>query len=76
MTGAERLRMTYADYLAAEEASETKREFLRGEVFAMAGTTFEHALIAMNFGRAIGDRLAGPSSRSRTSADAKHPARA
>lgn len=29
MTGAERLRMTYAAYLAAEEASETKHEFLR-----------------------------------------------
>ncbi len=60
MGAAERLRMTYADYLAAEEASETKHGFLRGEVFAMAGTTFEHALIASNLLRAIGDRLAGP----------------
>ncbi len=60
MGAAEKLRMTYAEYLVAEEASETKHEYLRGEVFAMAGTTFEHALIAMNLGRAIGNRLAGP----------------
>ena len=52
--------MTYAEYLVAEEASETKHEYLRGEVFAMAGTTFEHALIASNLSRAIGNRLAGP----------------
>jgi len=52
--------MGYADYLAAEEASETKHEYLRGEVFAMAGTTFEHALIASNMLRAIGNRLEGP----------------
>ena len=60
MGAAEKLRMTYAEYLVAEEASETKHEYLRGEVFAMAGTTFEHALIASNLLRAIGNRLAGP----------------
>lgn len=35
--------MTYAAYLAAEEASDIKHEFLRGEVYAMAGGTPEHA---------------------------------
>ena len=60
MGAAEKLRMTYAEYLVAEEASETKHEYLRGEVFAMAGTTFEHALIASNLLRAIGNRLVGP----------------
>lgn len=35
--------MTYAAYLAAEEVSETKHEYLRGEVHAMAGGTPEHA---------------------------------
>jgi Uma2 family endonuclease len=59
MGAAEKLRMTYAEYLVAEEASETKNEYLRGEVFAMAGTTFEHALIAMNLGGELRQRLTG-----------------
>lgn len=35
--------MTYAAYLAAEQVSDTKHEYLRGEVYAMAGGTPEHA---------------------------------
>jgi Uma2 family endonuclease len=35
--------MTYAEYVAAEVASMVKHEWLRGEVFAMAGGTLEHA---------------------------------
>ncbi len=35
--------MTYAEYLALEEASEGKHEYLRGEVWAMAGGTIEHS---------------------------------
>jgi Uma2 family endonuclease len=34
---------TYAAYLAAEEVSDTKHEYLRGEVHAMAAGTPEHA---------------------------------
>lgn len=52
-------RMTYAEYLAAEQSSEVKHEFLRGEVFAMAGGTFEHALLASNVLREIGRLLGG-----------------
>jgi Uma2 family endonuclease len=37
--------MTYAAYLAAEEVSEIKHEYLRGEVYAMAGGTPEHAAL-------------------------------
>jgi Uma2 family endonuclease len=37
--------MTYAAYLAAEEVSDTKHEYLRGEVYAMAGGTPEHAAL-------------------------------
>lgn len=37
--------MTYAAYLAAEEVSDTRHEYLRGEVFAMAGGTPEHAAL-------------------------------
>jgi Uma2 family endonuclease len=38
--------MTYAEYLAAEAASELRHEFLGGEVWAMAGGTPEHAALA------------------------------
>jgi Uma2 family endonuclease len=37
--------MTYAAYLAAEEVSATKHEYLRGDVYAMAGGTPEHAAL-------------------------------
>jgi Uma2 family endonuclease len=43
---AEKLAMTYAEYLAAEAKSDTKHEWLNGEVFAMAGGTPEHAGLA------------------------------
>jgi Uma2 family endonuclease len=39
-------RMTYDEYLVAEAASDVKHEFLRGEVFAMAGGTPTHARLA------------------------------
>lgn len=41
-------RMTREEYLAFERASETKHEFLRGEVFAMSGASRSHNLIAGN----------------------------
>jgi Uma2 family endonuclease len=40
---ARKLAITFAEYLEREKASETKHEFLAGEVFAMAGGTVEHA---------------------------------
>jgi Uma2 family endonuclease len=39
-------RVSYDQYLAAEASSEVKHEWLRGEVFAMAGGTPEHARLA------------------------------
>lgn len=39
-------RMSYAEYLAFESTSETKHEFLDGEVFAMAGGTIQHAALS------------------------------
>ena len=41
-------RMSYAEYLELERSSEVKHEYLRGEVFAMAGGTPEHARLAAN----------------------------
>jgi Uma2 family endonuclease len=48
-------RMSYPEYVAAEAQSDTRHEYLRGEVFAMAGGTPEHGALAM----AIGARLVG-----------------
>jgi Uma2 family endonuclease len=36
---------SYSEYLEREQASEAKHEFLRGEIFAMAGGTPEHAAL-------------------------------
>jgi len=56
-------RMTYAEYLAAEERSFEKHEFLDGEVHAMSGGTPEHGALAMAFGAALGSALLGRSCR-------------
>jgi Uma2 family endonuclease len=41
-------RLTEAEYLEIERAAEFKSEFFEGEVFAMAGGTPQHSLIATN----------------------------
>lgn len=52
--------MTYEAYLRLEASSpERRHEFLRGEVWAMAGGTPEHALFASNVLRHVGARLGG-----------------
>lgn len=60
-------RMTFAEYLRAEAAGETKHEFLDGEVYAMAGGTPEHARTAANVIRELGALLAGSDCREYTS---------
>lgn len=52
-------RLTEAEYLARERAAEGKSEFFDGEVFAMAGGTPMHSLIATNLAREFGNRLKG-----------------
>lgn len=53
-------RMTYAEYLAAEEKSQVRHEYLCGEVWAMAGGTPEHGAIAASLiillGNAVRDK--------------------
>ena len=39
-------QLTEEDYLAFEEKSEVKHEFFGGEMFAMAGGSFNHSIIA------------------------------
>lgn len=41
--------LTEEEYLALEEKSEIKHEFFNGEIFAMAGGSFHHSIIATNF---------------------------
>jgi len=49
MTAAQKLqRISVEDYLAGELESETRHEYVAGEVFAMAGSRNLHGLIATN----------------------------
>ncbi|MCA9685323.1 MAG: Uma2 family endonuclease, partial [Myxococcales bacterium] len=59
MTDAAPARMDYAAYLEAEAAAEVKHEYLRGEVYAMAGGTPEHAALAMAVGAELTLALRG-----------------
>jgi Uma2 family endonuclease len=42
------MHYTYADYLALEEESPIRHEYLEGEIYAMAGGTPDHAALALN----------------------------
>src|SRR5947208_1902351 len=48
------------EYLAFEEASETKHEYYDGKIYDMAGGSPDHALVQANLILAIGQRLARP----------------
>lgn len=49
--------MTYAEYLAAEAKSETKHDYVNGEVYAMAGGTIEHGALCSAASRVVGNAL-------------------
>lgn len=51
--------VAYEEYLAAEQKSDTKREWLDGVVYAMAGGTLEHSRLAQNMGAALNTALSG-----------------
>ncbi len=57
MSSAAKSKLTVAEYLAFERASESKHEFFDGELFAMTGGTPAHSLIASNFIREAGNAL-------------------
>jgi Uma2 family endonuclease len=52
-------RMSYGEYLAAEEISAIRHEYLRGEIYAMAGGTPPHARLALAIGSDLRVALAG-----------------
>jgi Uma2 family endonuclease len=53
-------RYTYAEYVALEQRSDVKHEFLDGEIYAMAGGSEDHSALAAEvlraLGNAVGDR--------------------
>src|SRR3712207_5979550 len=59
MASAARQRLTPAEYLEIERTAETKNEFYAGEMFAMAGASPEHNLIAFNVGGTLHAQLRG-----------------
>src|SRR3990172_1362679 len=56
-------RYSFADYLALEEASNTKHEFLSGEIYGMAGGTPEHAALSVAVSSVLRAQLRGGSCR-------------
>src|SRR5262245_49410177 len=56
---AQKVSYTFAEYLAKEQASETKHEFLDGQIYDMAGGTLDHALMAANVAGELRSQLRG-----------------
>jgi Uma2 family endonuclease len=50
---------TEDEYLAAERKAEYKSQFYKGEIFAMAGATFQHTLIVSNLLSVLNQKLKG-----------------
>jgi Uma2 family endonuclease len=59
MSSAAPQRLTAAEYLEIERAAEQKSEFFNGKMFAMAGASPEHFLIATNIAHELGNLLRG-----------------
>jgi Uma2 family endonuclease len=57
MSAAPKLKLTPDQYLAQERVAPFKSEYFCGEVFSMAGATWEHTLIKDNLARELGNRL-------------------
>lgn len=57
MTSQPKKRYTPEEYLAFERSSETKHEYLNGEIFAMSGASRRHVLIVTNLVVELGSQL-------------------
>lgn len=51
--------LSIEEYLASEEASEVKREYVAGVVYNMSGAKLGHNRISMNAARSLGNHLEG-----------------
>jgi Uma2 family endonuclease len=67
MSTAAKTSLTPQEYLARERRAETRSEFYRGEMFAMAGASWEHTLIKDNLSRETGTQFKGGPCRVLTS---------
>lgn len=59
MEAARVLPMSVADYLAFEEASEVRHEYIGGAIHAMSGASEAHNTIALNIAAALRPKLRG-----------------
>ena len=59
MSAAKKLTLTPQEYLAQERRATIKSEYLRGEVYAMSGASWEHTLIKDNLAHALRNRIQG-----------------
>jgi len=59
MSAVPKSRLTPAEYLARERAAEYRSEFFDGEMFALAGASYAHVVIADNLTVALGTALCG-----------------
>src|SRR5260370_25783921 len=57
MSTAPTRRISPQEYLAQERRADFKSEYLRGEVFAMAGATYEHTVLKDKLARKAGNQL-------------------
>jgi len=67
MSTAMKRLLTPQEYLVKERAAEFRSEFLRGEMFAMAGTSWEHTLVKDNLAGELRNQLKGGPCRALTS---------
>jgi Uma2 family endonuclease len=68
MTAPRRIhRYTYADYAALELVSDTKHEFLDGEIYAMAAGSEEHSALSAEMVRLLGNVIGARPCRVHTS---------
>jgi len=59
--------ISFTEYVAREQESETKHEHVQGKIYAMAGGSPEHSLIAMNIGAELRAALRGKACRAYSS---------
>ena len=59
MAAQAKVRYTPQEYLAMERQAEGKSEYFQGEIFAMAGGSEEHNLIALNIASELRNQLKG-----------------
>lgn len=64
---APRHKHTFAEYLELEEIARVRHEFYRGEIYAMAGGTPEHAAMAAEITSQLGRQLDGTPCRAYSS---------